>query len=276
VAAIRYEEISGDIDGMLSAMSLAKRAAPFLDEVSELRISPERVTMVLLRRKEYRAAYEGFLDFRRRLTVQFGDPAMMEPLENLPHLYQMWGTLLVLEAVVGVAAEAGFRIRQQRLVWPEAGGLYVKVLANGRPAVEARNESHDRLTVIPERSYSGSGSPLGSVSFNQVPDIAIELARSDGSREVVIFDPKYKLVSEEGTEPGDGTPKKVDVDKMHAYRDAIRDETGRRVVRFAATLYPGKTKIYGEGLSAIRLYPGEEAETTKQVQAVVRSLIAEG
>lgn len=274
VVAGRYEEIAVELDGMLTAITRAERSAPFLNDVSELRTSPGRVTMVLLRRKEYRAAYEGFLEFRRRMTVQLDDPMMAEPLQNLPHLYQMWGTLLVLESVIDIAAEAEFLVHRQRLVWPQAGGLYVNVLADGRPAVEMRNSSHDRLTVTPGRSYGRSGSPLGSMSFSQIPDIAVELIRSDGSREVALFDPKYKLVSEEGADPGDGTPKKVDIDKMHAYRDAIRDKAGRRVVRFAATLYPGITKTYGEGLSAIRLQPGEETETTTRVQAAVRRLLA--
>ena len=75
-----------------------------------------------------------------------------------------------------------------------------------------------------------------------------------------MFDPKYKLDSEGGAEPGDGSPKKADVDKMHAYRDAVRDRTGRRVVTYAATLYPGHTVTYGTDVAALRMYPGEESK----------------
>ena len=56
---------------------------------------------------------------------------------------------------------------------------------------------------------------------------------------LILFDPKYKLDSETNGEPGDGKPKKVDIDKMHAYRDAIRLADGDRVIRYAATNYPG-------------------------------------
>jgi hypothetical protein len=56
-----------------------------------------------------------------------------------------------------------------------------------------------------------------------------------------VFD--FELASEEVAAIDDapfdeGKPKKVDIDKMHAYRDAIRDADDYRVVRFAGILYP--------------------------------------
>ena len=40
--------------------------------------------------------------------------------------------------------------------------------------------------------------------------------------------------------------------------DAIRDSDGNHVVQFAATLYPGESVVYDEGLAALRMYPGDE------------------
>ena len=68
---------------------------------------------------------------------------------------------------------------------------------------------------------------------------------------------------------GDGKPKKEDVDKMHSYRDAIRDENDRHVVRYAATLYPGKTTRFGDGLAAIHAYPGNETALAAEIQSVI-------
>jgi hypothetical protein len=42
---------------------------------------------------------------------------------------------------------------------------------------------------------------------------------------------------------------------MHAYRDAIRDENGRHVVRLAALLYLGDTVRWGEEIAALRAHP---------------------
>jgi hypothetical protein len=41
-------------------------------------------------------------------------------------------------------------------------------------------------------------------------------------------------------------PKKVDIDAMHSYGDAIRDESGNRVVRFAAILFRDKRRSTAE------------------------------
>ena len=73
-----------------------------------------------------------------------------------------------------------------------------------------------------------------------------------------IFDPKYKLIAENADAGrGDGKPKKEDIDKMHAYRDAIRDASGERVVEYAAIMYPGsETETYGQGLEALSSLPG--------------------
>jgi hypothetical protein len=39
---------------------------------------------------------------------------------------------------------------------------------------------------------------------------------------------------------------------MHAYRDAIRDQTDAHAVEFAAIIYPGAvTERFGDGLEAI-------------------------
>ena len=51
---------------------------------------------------------------------------------------------------------------------------------------------------------------------------------------------------------------KTDVDKMHAYRDALRDRDGRHVLRFAATLYPSADCTYDGGLAALCAYSGRE------------------
>jgi PD-(D/E)XK nuclease superfamily len=58
--------------------------------------------------------------------------------------------------------------------------------------------------------------------------------------------------------------KKVDIDKMHAYRDAIRDQSGTRVVRYAATLYPGPELHYAEGL---------EKPLEKKIEALMREAL---
>jgi predicted component of viral defense system (DUF524 family) len=51
-------------------------------------------------------------------------------------------------------------------------------------------------------------------------------------------------------------PKKIDIDKMHAYRDAIRDLGDQPVVDSAAIVYPGPL---ANTVEASRHFPGIRA-----------------
>ncbi|WP_375453223.1 nuclease domain-containing protein [uncultured Nostoc sp.] len=98
--------------------------------------------------------------------------------------------------------------------------------------------------------------------MTQRPDIALEVQFSDGSHLVYIFDPKYKFESEEPENiDRESKPKRQDIDKMHTYCHAIRDNEGRQVVNYAAILYPGSYIPYPDAqIEALRAYPGAEAE----------------
>ena len=253
------QALADDLDDLIAALRAGRRLAYFLDEVSASRVMPTKLTMVLLRRPAYRAALEGMLEFRRTVTVSLEDPALDAPLENLPSLYETWGTLQVIKAFVDVAGELGLEV-EERIFRRDVSGLFLHVLGSGRAALIARSpQSGLSAKLFPQRGYHRRGRPLRSVSFEQRPDVSIEVDQIEGPPRVLIFDPKYKLDSEElEGEVTDGRPHKVDVDKMHAYRDAIRDQAGGHAVSFAAIIYPGaSTEQYGAGLEAIAARPGE-------------------
>jgi PD-(D/E)XK nuclease superfamily/Domain of unknown function (DUF2357) len=255
---------------LIERLAFARRSARFLDEVTALAESPSRVTMVLTKRPEYREALEGLLEFRRRALIQLREAALDAPLENLPELYQGWGTLIVIDELLSVAAEHGYDIRQQRLAHPTEGGLWIEVLRDGSPAVVLVHPESERVVrLIPQRTYSRKYSGTHSVSFNQIPDVAVEVVDGPATR-IYIFDPKYKLQSEqqEGQE-AKVRPKKVDIDAMHSYRDAIRDEDGNHIVRFAAILYPGPTDLFEDGLAAIHAEPGDVDSPQRSIGEVL-------
>ncbi|MFL5663618.1 MAG: nuclease domain-containing protein, partial [Ktedonobacteraceae bacterium] len=81
--------------------------------------------------------------------------------------------------------------------------------------------------------------------------------------------PKYKLEGgQAGMDDGNGLPKKEDIDKMHAYRDAIRDKAQRRVVQSAAILYPGSPQRYVDGIEALQAYPGLELALEERLRDI--------
>ncbi|MEI6206699.1 MAG: DUF2357 domain-containing protein [Desulfuromonadales bacterium] len=259
---------------MQAALKKARRAAAFLDDVSELSLSPDCLTMVLLKRPPYRAALEGYLEFHKNASVRLDEALLDAPLDNLPRLYQFWGTLIVLQALLEVGSGSGYFIDHESLFHRDSGGLFVKLLPDGKDVIRLKHPHTGTVVKLtPERSFLRNRG-LGSVSYEQRPDIVIELIRADNVREVYIFDPKYKLASEEQSN-GDGKPQKTDIDKMHAYRDAIRDESGKRVVKYAAILYPGQSELFDHGLAALRAYPGEEDELLLAIKERLKPVLDE-
>ena len=268
-----------EVNHLIDALRRAKREASFLEDVAELTVPADRLSMVLLRRPEYRAALEGFLRFQRGQSVRIDDPALDAPLEQLPYLYQLWCTLHVIDRLLAVAAELGYRVSTERLLARDSGGFYLRPLPDGKPAVELSHpKSRRRIRLIPERSYAAPGAfgalGLHSLTFLQRPDIAIELMDETGDMAVYLFDPKYKLDGE-GTlsAPGYTAPLKVDIDKMHAYRDAIRGKDRNRAVRFAAILYPGETYAYPDGIEAIGALPSRAATWLGRMDGILTAAL---
>ena len=259
--------LQADTHNLLSRLEASRRQAPFLECVSLPAYLPTQLTMVLQRRSEYRAVLEGYLELHRSPAIRLDEPTLDAPFENLPSLYQTWGTLQVVAALLTAAYEAGYTLQTQRLAGRDSGGVFVRLLPDGDPILTfVHPTTGTAVRLIPERTYSAVGL-IRSLSFSQRPDIAIEIFSPSAPPRVILFDPKYKL-SSDGLKNA-STPLKADIDKMHTYRDAIRDDQGQHVVQSAHILYPGQTTLYGEGIGAL----GANPQDMSQLQAELRRLL---
>lgn len=266
----RHQELKAETERMLSDMARAIRMAEFLEDVHLPTLLDQRLSMILLKVPAYRAMYEGWLEFLKTAVVVLDDRALDAPLENLPHLYEQWATLQLIQATLVEAAAQGFAVRAQNLVHKARGSLVIRILPEGRPALVLWHPGREvQVQLVPQYTYDKGADQLGSVSHQQRPDVSVILTYPDESQAVYLFDPKYKLDSQWVEDDRDPRPKKIDIDKMHAYRDAIRGPAGERVVRYAATLYPGPTVTYTKGLEAIRAYPGEDAQLGPRVTRIL-------
>lgn len=268
------ERLMDECDDLLERLAEARREAGFLDEVGRLSHRPDRLTMVLLKRPEYRYGLEGYLELHRSAIAHLEEPALEAPLEQLPSLYETWGVLQVVQALLEAAAETEFEVRLQRIVRYDANGVFVRVLPDGKPALTlTRERDGSRVRLLPQRSYVPGGAGYRSVSYRQTPDVAIEVERPGAHGRILLFDPKYKLDSDRLGDEG-GRPKKIDIDTMHAYRDAIRDDEDRRIVERASILYPGPTTAFGAGLGAISAVPDEEESLRGELRRVLADALA--
>ena len=253
----------------------AELAATFLTEVNIPRDLQIVLTMVLLNRPDYRAVLDGLVEFRRSVAVHLEDAALDAPLRNLPYLYQRWCLLQVIDAMTQVAGEQGYRVVEEHLSRRRRGALFIDVLPEGEPLVRYRHdESGTEATLTHERTFHRESTP-GSVSFAQRPDIVLEVRSPDSVPRLFVFDPKYKLDSEDLDEKGSGgDPQKTDIDKMHAYRDAILGEGGNRVVEYAAILYPGPSQHFGDNIAALQAVGGRETRLRVKLDAVLAKALA--
>jgi len=254
-------------------LRIARRRAKFLDSVRLPTNLPNRVTMVLLRRPPYRAVQKGYRELLRSPFVTLDEPKLDVPLDSLPTLYQTWGTLQVIDAVLEVAADLGYTIVGSTLLRQEPGELHARVLADGRAALSLMHpDTGTRVEVIPERAYLPRHAGLHSITYEQRPDLAVGVTYPGQQPHVYLFDPKYK---QEGDVGGSwARPVKGDIDKMHAYRDAVRDDDGARAVRYAAILFPGDPERYPRhaavpDVEALHAYPGDEGTLRERLITVL-------
>jgi predicted component of viral defense system (DUF524 family) len=251
----------------------ALREAPFLRTVTTPAYGPSQMSMVLLRRPEYRSMMAAYQRFQRHVTVWLDEAVLEAPLADVPSLYELWGTLRVAQALVLAAADSGFEVEENELVRRRSNEL--RLVSRGA-VVRLRHPVTGVEVVFREQpTYGLRAAGLHSVTFQQIPDIAIEISRPGRPRAVHIFDPKYKVATPAGqVAEGDeteevfpGGPKKVDIDKMHAYRDAIRRRDSSRAVVYAAILYPGETRTFADGLEAVQCRPNAAEALDDHLQA---------
>ncbi|RCJ23490.1 hypothetical protein A6S26_02830 [Nostoc sp. ATCC 43529] len=267
-------QLLDEVKSLSYQLKKARQEAAFLNEVSQPKSLPNQITMVLLKNPAYHAALQGYLEFIRSPAVYLDSPDLNAPLENLPKLYQIWGTLWVIVILLEVAEQTGYKLEEQSLVGKDKTGIFVRVFPNRKPAIVLSHPQHKTIIkLIPERTYS-TNSKIGdlySASLLQRPDIALEVQLPDNSYLVYIFDPKYKFENEEPENTDrESKPKKQDIEKMHTYCHTIRDNNGRQVVNYAAILYPGSHRRYPDAqIEALPAYPGEEAQLRRHLYRIL-------
>ena len=255
-------------------------------EVGDLAHFPAN-NQVLQKREGYRDVLRAYLqaEVAAKLSWPGGESVYSAGQRNVAALYEYW-TYIQLASVV--QRLCGNTTDLSQLVEVDARGMNVS-LTRGRAAsiggtVERRGRRLN-VTLWFNRTFSARGPKPDSWSRPMRPDatlhVSSQLADTVFQPTWVHFDAKYRIegLSElMGTDPATpeeeqnsvdstsraddaGSPKRSDLLKMHAYRDAIKSTSG------AYVLYPGDRdelrRSYEEilpGLGAFVLRPSETGE----------------
>jgi len=245
------------------ALQLEEKLEQYLNhsifkEVSSLSTIPLN-SPVLQRKEGYREIFRTWLllDLAAKLIWAGGDDIYFGGKRDVSVLYEYWLFFKLIDAVTAVFQLPS--INPEELIEETADGLGLKLKQGKFLAIKGVYHSGTRsfnIQLSYNRTYSGD-QPYpkpGSWSRNLRPDYTLSIwplgvSDSQAEEEELIvhihFDAKYKIenfqeivsntvpLDEEKEEQRKGTVKKVDLLKMHAYRDAIRRTAG------AYVLYPG-------------------------------------
>jgi hypothetical protein len=236
-----------------AALKAARQALADAEPPWLATVPPGKLTPAALLPLRQDPLYQGFSILEQTLHQSWvlALPAEVAdaPMAHLPLLYQWWGSLRIWQSLAAYLQAQGFISAG---VVPLPRGL--QPWPHGRPLLVATHGDGRCVRLMPEVTFTAQGL-WRSMSYRQRPDMVVEISGA-GAPRLLVLDPKYRLDSER---QGGATtrPRKADLDRLHAYRDALRNAQGEAGVRCAVLLYPGETYRFSEGLLALQACPGE-------------------
>ncbi|HYF78497.1 MAG TPA: DUF2357 domain-containing protein [Symbiobacteriaceae bacterium] len=262
-------------------------SADLFTEVGELVHFPAS-SQVLQKRAGYRDIFRAYVQFEAaaRLSWTGGEDVYGAGQRDVATLYEYWVFLQLAEAVSRLCQEP---LDRHTLLDNRADGLIIGLKQGRRKVMSGvinRLGRSLRLELWYNRSFNLGNGIAASWTRPMRPDYSLLIRPEKGSpgfEEIWLhFDAKYRVENIAGLFGGNaapdtdeetafldseraaerrGAPKRTDLLKMHAYRDAIRRSAG------AYVLYPGteveKRPLYHEilpGLGAFSLRPSESGE----------------
>lgn len=215
---------------------------PFFTEVGQYE-GMERESLVLHQRAGYANIYRLWQELKMYLGV-FGQSSAVS-MKSVADLYEVWCFLQMKHML----EELGFTELSVKKNSLTNAGLE-KNMVNGTTSAfhvyRASDNLHIRLSHEPKFSRHKEGAKAGEIyswTTKQIPDIFLEATFGNGKIVRWIFDAKYRIWDENGTDMAHDDA----INQMHRYRDALIhiDKTGdgwkekSRPVLGAFVLYPG-------------------------------------
>lgn len=171
------------------------------------------------------------------------------------YVYQHWSTQRLRQALTEQLQSVGWSLWQPQasLTHPYLGAHWQS--PTGEQLVLREEQRYAPLTA------SNRETALYSISKGQQPDLSLLYFESrqhwqrQQPQKGLVFEVKFR-------QDPQGRPRKTDLDRLHAYRDAIYVQSSHssdhRLFVGGALLYPGHVERYEPGLEALTCLPGQE------------------
>lgn len=240
---------------------------PFLETVGDFE-GFKGSTPVLEKESNYSKFYELYLEYKKNFKQEFMlHDCVFLGLEDTPKLYEYWCLLKIMD-ILNIEYELSHMIdnRFGIINIPEDEQLN-------------RNRGYQVLYQKRYQKKKTEDNGVGSYSGDKVPDIVIEILEGKEIKDIILFDPKYRISIGAGKNPEEN----IDADsinKMHAYKDSIIsiDESFemRRLVKKAVIVHPiDKQKEVSLGtdddfIKAIHLSPIKNTDSKETIEVMTR------
>ena len=243
----------------------------YFNDISRLDYIPLN-SQVLQKKEGYREILEYYLMFEFGLKISF--EAVTDKFrgyeKELGKTYEIWGYFKLIDIVTKLTNDAP---ELKDFIDLDSWSLSLdnnKKLPFKKPLKIDKEEV--QITLWYNKEFSkpedGENKKYSAYSLPQDPDFTLELKYKDNIK-FLHFDTKYRVDK-------DNKYKKDDIDKMHAYKDAITNTFG------AYILYPGKKrKVFDEidgdfgSVGAFILKPGQTEENEKEIMYFIKKIVGE-
>jgi len=221
------------------------RDKPFWEDVSDLKTRMNTNNHTLMKDDRY----SQILEFYHQLMSDLQLPDEVEdmltnPLHEMHQVYEYWCWFQIGDLIGSM--QGWNETSQDTVNLDEENGDAVRTFSkeDEQKEIEVRYE----LTA---KTDDQTDEPYRSWSKPYRPDISVIIKQEDRVQNVLIFDAKYKATLSD--DDGEDEWKGEDIDKMHAYRDAIRlSEDDDKQPRWFIALYPGdKIRLYSHSFGEL-------------------------
>ena len=254
-------EIETNIEKILKKINMFLKD-PFWADVAPMTFIPAN-SQVLHRREGYRQLFSlySLLQLCTRCDFDADDFRNLIETKDTPTLFEYWSFFNVKDILDG----SGRKIIDCRSIVTDdqkEQKIHLCTVITYEDNIRlAFNQDHSGTTGgSPEDDFDAHHITNSSYSHKLIPDIVI-----NKGEKILILDAKYKGRQGSGTFYGEDESggiskwKDEDIDKMHTYREAIKNVVG------AFILYPGEIPVMYPSHNAKRLYEGVGALPLKPV-----------
>ena len=205
-------------------------------------------------RREYARVLRTRDAYRREFKFDWSQPWLTLPSRDTWRLYETWCLFTVLDILITL----GFAPTGSDFFALKDGRLTITLANDTASRIMLRTPGGKRLSLTYNQTFAEG---RNSLSHTMQPDIVIASADC-----LWVLDAKFKAYAQPGEEGRD-------INQMHAYRDGIADDSGRRNVLHAWCLYAGQADspnrprlTYGRAedtaVGALCLRPGNDQTLT--------------